>query len=135
MKKLLLILALFVVGCAEYNSLAECKLKETQKLAEVTESDRTLIKDYCKALVPKKCTEFIDYAEEKHNNRYIYEKKRFDILEAKLDAKFEDLQRKSYSLVHVTDDEMKEFRELMELLPFRPRNEEGYDRACGDWRD
>ena len=44
MKNLLLILALFVVGCAEYNSLAECELKEILKLAEVKERDRTLIK-------------------------------------------------------------------------------------------
>ena len=50
MKNLLLILALFVVG-SEYNCWNG--LKETQKLAEVTESDRTLIKDYCKALHQK----------------------------------------------------------------------------------
>ena len=124
MKNLLLILALFVVGCAEYNSLAECKLKETQKLGEVKAKDRSLVRNYCEDLVPKKCIDFIDSYKKKNNdqNQKTPEGKRFNEMEIR-------------GYLSLSFDERTEYLRLEEFYGFHPRKEAGYERACGDWRD
>ena len=62
MKKLIpLILLTALVGCAEYDSITECKIKERQKIeGEVNGRDLRNIEDYCRSLRPDKCTEGAD---------------------------------------------------------------------------
>ena len=57
MKKLIsLIILTALVGCAEYSSFEQCKLKERQKMeGEVSASDRSVITKYCRSLIPQKC--------------------------------------------------------------------------------
>ena len=128
MKKLLLILALFVVGCAEYNSLAECKLKETQKLDGI--ENRNLVDNYCKSLVPKKCIDLIDSYKKKYNdpNQKTPERKRFDEM-------LEKRKSSPTGIATFTDQEISEYLYLKELYGYHPRREAGYERACGDWLD
>ena len=128
MKNLLLILALFVVGCAEYNSLAECKLKETQKLGGI--ENRNLVDNYCESLVPKKCIDFIDSYKKKYNapNQKTPERKRFDEM-------IEKRRLSPTGIGSFSDEEISEYLGLKELYGYHPRKESGYERACGDWRD
>lgn len=60
MKIIILILSvfIFIVGCSEYSSITECKVKERQKIVgEISFEDKQNIENYCYSLSSKKCDE------------------------------------------------------------------------------
>ena len=60
MKIIILILSvfIFIVGCSEYSSITECKVKERQKIVgEISFEDKQNIENYCYSLTSKKCDE------------------------------------------------------------------------------
>ena len=60
MKIITLILSvfIFIVGCSEYSSITECKVKERQKIVgEISFEDKQNIENYCYSLSSKKCDE------------------------------------------------------------------------------